>query len=291
VEDALGHETRTQYNALGYRTVVTDANDAVTHYSYDGLNRLSGVHYVSDNVTVTYRYDAASNRTVMTDTLGTTLYVYDDLGRLVSVSDPLTGTVEYGYDLVGNRTQLVYPGGQVVTYTYDADDRLVQVEDWSGGLTGYEYDVATHLITTTLPNGVTTTYQYDAANRLIDLAHTATDDTLLSSYSYELDDTGNRVRVVETLTETTRTITSLTITSTVSPRPTIPVVRAFNMPMTRWAIALPTPPPSRRRRSLPTSMMTLTSWSTPGAWPIPGMNWAACWMTERAAMPGTRRDG
>ncbi|MGD9101214.1 MAG: hypothetical protein PVF45_12110, partial [Anaerolineae bacterium] len=109
VEDALGHETRTQYNALGYRTVVTDANDAVTHYSYDGLNRLIGVHYVSDNVTVTYRYDAASNRTVMTDTLGTTLYVYDDLGWLVSVSDPLTGTVEYGYDLVGNRTQLVYP--------------------------------------------------------------------------------------------------------------------------------------------------------------------------------------
>jgi YD repeat-containing protein len=83
----------------------------------------------------------------------------------------------------------------------------VQVEDWSGGLTGYEYDVAGHLITTTLPNGVTTTYRYDAANRLIDLAHTATDDILLSSYSYELDHTGNRVRVVETLTETTHTIT------------------------------------------------------------------------------------
>jgi RHS repeat-associated protein len=212
VEDALGHQTRTQYNALGYRTVVTDANDAVTHYSYDGLNRLSGVHYVSDDVTVTYRYDAASNRTTMTDTLGTTLYVYDDLGRLVSVSDPLTGTVEYGYDLVGNRTQLFYPDGQVVTYTYDADNRLVQVEDWSGGLTGYEYDVAGHLITTTLPNGVTTTRQYDEVNQLTRLTHTANGDTL-ADFQYKLDGVSNRVQTVEMTTEPgTGITTTITIT-------------------------------------------------------------------------------
>jgi RHS repeat-associated protein len=207
VEDALGHKTYTRYNALGYRTVVTDANGAVTRYSFDGLNRLTLVHYVSDGVTVAYRYDAASNRTVMTDTLGVTRYVYDDLYRLVSATDPFTGTVSYGYDLVGNRTQLIYPDGQVATHTYDADNRLVQVEDWSGGLTGYEYDVAGRLITTTLPNGVATTYRYDAANRSIDLTHTAADGTLLSSYRYELDGTGNRVRAVETLTETTRAIT------------------------------------------------------------------------------------
>jgi YD repeat-containing protein len=54
----------------------------------------------------------------MTDSVGVTTYVYDDLGRLISVDDPITGTVSYGYDLAGNRTQLTYPTGEVVTYTY-----------------------------------------------------------------------------------------------------------------------------------------------------------------------------
>ncbi len=49
--------------------------------------------------------------------------------------------------------------------------------------------------------------EYNDARRLVKLTHTA-NETLLSSYSYELDDVGNRVQVVEVLTETTRTITN-----------------------------------------------------------------------------------
>jgi RHS repeat-associated protein len=207
VEDALGHKTAIHYNALGYRTIITDADSDVTRYSYDGFNRLIEVYYEADDITVEYEYDAVGNCTAMTDTLGVTRYVYDDLYRLVSVSDPITGTVSYAYDLAGNRTQLVYPDGKVVTYTYDADNRLIQVDDWDKGLTRYAYDAVGRLTSATLPNGMTTTYQYDAANRLTKLSHTATDNTLLSSYSYELDGVGNRVQAVEALTETTRTIT------------------------------------------------------------------------------------
>jgi YD repeat-containing protein len=58
---------------------------------------------------------------------------------LVGVDDPITGTVEYGYDLAGNRTRLTYPTGEVVTYTHDADNRLVGVADWDGGQTSYGY--------------------------------------------------------------------------------------------------------------------------------------------------------
>jgi YD repeat-containing protein len=117
--------------------------------------------------------------------------------------------VGYGYDLSGNRTQLVYPGGKVVTYTYDADNRLIQVEDWDGGLTSYAYDAAGRLVGETLPNGVDTTRQYDDAGRLIRLTHTAPDDSTLSDYVYELDGVGNRTRVTETLTQTTRVITNV----------------------------------------------------------------------------------
>jgi RHS repeat-associated protein len=139
--------------------------------------------------------------------------VYDDLGRLVSVSDPLTGTVEYGYDLAGNRTQLVYPDGQVVTYTYDTDNRLVQVEDWDSELTSYEYNAVGRLVGETLPNGADTARQHDAAGRLIHLTHTAPDDSILSEYVYKLDGVGNRVQTIEMLVESGMSIsTTITIT-------------------------------------------------------------------------------
>jgi YD repeat-containing protein len=110
--------------------------------------------------------------------------------------------------LAGNRTQLTYPDGRVVTNTYDADNRLVQIEDWDGGLTRYAYDAAGRLISTTLPNGVVTTRQYDDADRQVRLTHTAADDTVLSDYQYQLDGVGNHLQVVETLTGTTRVISN-----------------------------------------------------------------------------------
>ncbi len=81
----------------------------------------------------------------------------------------------YGYDysprseaewgLAGNRTQLIYPGGQVVTNTYDAANRLLGVTDWAGPLTEYGYDGWGRVITTTHRNGVTALNRYDYSPR------------------------------------------------------------------------------------------------------------------------------
>lgn len=137
IEDAIGNRAYTQYNALGMTTVMTDANEAVTRYEYDGLNRRIGIVYETDNETVAYSYDALGNRRVMTDSAGITSYEYDDLSRLITVTTPFTGTVIYDYDLVGNRSQITYPDGKVVTYTHDGDNRLYQVFDWDEGVTTY----------------------------------------------------------------------------------------------------------------------------------------------------------
>jgi YD repeat-containing protein len=50
--------------------VVTDAEGAVTRYSYDGLDRLISIQYPDSSVQ--YAYDAVGSRTAMIDTLGTT---------------------------------------------------------------------------------------------------------------------------------------------------------------------------------------------------------------------------
>src|SRR3990172_3731946 len=58
---------------------------------------------------VSLAYDAAGNRIDMSDGVGSTHWVYDNLNRPTSVTDPFNGTVGYGYDGLGNRTSLDYP--------------------------------------------------------------------------------------------------------------------------------------------------------------------------------------
>jgi YD repeat-containing protein len=106
------------------RTVITDANGAVTHYGYDGARRLISLDYPAGTGDVAFSYDAAGNRTVMTDTIGTSTWAYDLLGRPLTMTAPLTGTLSYSYDRLGDRTRLVYPDGKVVTGTYTALNQM-----------------------------------------------------------------------------------------------------------------------------------------------------------------------
>jgi YD repeat-containing protein len=140
--------------------------------------------------------DTMGNRKVMTDSLGVTRYVYDELNRLKQVIDPFMGTVQYRYDVVGNRTQTIYPDGKVVTTTFDAANRLTGTLNWDGQLTTYQFDKAGRLITTTLPNVVRSVNGYDDAGRLVNLTHMGPYWTL-AAYTYTLDAMGNRLAVIE----------------------------------------------------------------------------------------------
>ncbi len=116
VTDTLGNETTYQYDALGRVRQMVDGNSALTTYAYDGLNRVISTTYHGDNETILNTYNALGNRLAMSDATGITSYQYDDLNRPITVTSPLTGTVVYGYDLNGNRTNLTYPDGKVVSY-------------------------------------------------------------------------------------------------------------------------------------------------------------------------------
>lgn len=151
-----------------------------------------------DFLRLTLEYDQVSNRTALTDSLGVTRYVYDELNRLKQVTDPFTGTVQYRYDPASNRTQVIYPDGKIVTSTFDAADRLSGTLSWDGQVTGYAFDRAGRLVTTTLPNGVVEVNTYDDANRVTRLTHSRS-GTTLADYQFALDGLGNRVAVTETV--------------------------------------------------------------------------------------------
>jgi len=115
-----------------------DANGDATTFSYDSLNRLTGVVY-ADATSVTYAYDAVGNRTTMTGPTGSTTYTYDSLDRPLSVNSP-QGLVSYTYDAL-NRLTTATPAG-TTTSVYDSANRLISVTDWNGNATTYTYDAA-----------------------------------------------------------------------------------------------------------------------------------------------------
>jgi RHS repeat-associated protein len=87
-------------------------------YTYDPLNRLTAADYSSGEA-FAYEYDAVGNRTVFTQTLGSTTvttYTYDAANRLTAA-----GNVEYTWDARGNLI-----GDGTFTYTYNAAGRLVR---------------------------------------------------------------------------------------------------------------------------------------------------------------------
>ncbi|WP_198299671.1 polymorphic toxin-type HINT domain-containing protein [Tumebacillus avium] len=83
---------------------------------------------------VTYTYDAAGNRTSMTDDYGLVTYSYDKANRLTDVDGD-----SYTYDANGNLTSKMTAYGQV-SYKYNADNLLTEVNYPDQTYVHYDYD-------------------------------------------------------------------------------------------------------------------------------------------------------
>ncbi|MBU1122536.1 MAG: hypothetical protein ABIH71_00360 [Candidatus Omnitrophota bacterium] len=180
-------------------------NGDVIEYAYDELNRLTHIYY-PDAGSVSYEYDLNGRRLTMADKRGITNYLWDTFNRLIAVQYPLINPIYYEYDKTNRLTKIIYPNQEKVVYTYDAGGRMISVMDASGTTT-YEYNNLTNnLIKKILPNGVYTEYEYDSAKRIILVSNKKSDNSLISKYQYEYDANNNRVKVIETTSEETKTI-------------------------------------------------------------------------------------
>src|SRR5881394_951795 len=146
------------YDAVGNLTSLTDAMSHVTAYEYDALNRktkekrpdpTTGTTTVNSPTTI-YGYDSVGNLTSITDPLSHfTAYEYDALSRKTKdkLPDPVTGTITvnspitvYGYDKAGNRTSVEDPDHNITTYLYDNLYRLKQETNQLSQSRNYTYD-------------------------------------------------------------------------------------------------------------------------------------------------------
>lgn len=151
-------------------------------YTYDALGRLiaqTDPVSASDQVNVSYGYDAAGNRTRYTDGRGnSTAYTVNSLGLPEKVIEPSTTahpaltdrTWMASYDAAGNAVSLLSPGGVTRTRVFDAAGRL-QSETGANAeaptaARNLTYDLGGRLATSSALDGVNT-YSYNDRGMLL----------------------------------------------------------------------------------------------------------------------------
>ena len=166
------------FDKVGNLQTMRYGNGVTNGYQYDAQNRLTNQVWKLNNTAVAgfaYTLGPTGNRTNLVETLATAsrtyTWAYDYLYRLTGETISGAGTVNYGYDAVGNRTNRTSSISQLTNAV-----SAYTANDW---LASDSYDA----------NGSTTassgnSYQYDALNHLTN----ANNGTILMTY----DGDGNR---------------------------------------------------------------------------------------------------
>lgn len=148
-EQDAGTATNLEYNGDDTVHKITDARGASATYTYGNNRRLvTHVSYeppagVPDTPDVLFDYDAAGNRTSMTDGMGSATYSYNQLSQMTSETRTFTGlsgsfTLGYDYNLAGELTSITDPFNATISYGYDFTGRFSSVTGTSfGGVTTY----------------------------------------------------------------------------------------------------------------------------------------------------------
>jgi YD repeat-containing protein len=182
------------YDAAGNLTRYTSGEGHVTGAGYDATDVLTElVEPVSAtaSITTSFGYDAAGAQTRLTDGRGNATWTgYNTLGLIETLTEPATTahpnladrTWTHVYDVAGNETALLQPGGVRLDRQYDALDRVTKISGSGAGIVAgdktYGYDLAGRVTSVgdqsleyndrslltklSSPSGTSTAFAYDA---------------------------------------------------------------------------------------------------------------------------------
>ena len=198
ITDPRGNVSEKVYDKSGRLHQVTSASNSATYNYFDNGSCRSVVYdngcredytYTADNLletltnkgsdgsvinSYTYTYDAAHNQTSKTDAKGLTLYTYDALNRLLSVTEPGGKATSYTYDGAGNRLKQTVVDGSTTTTDesiYNEQNRLTSLTTKTNGVISetriYSYDSNGNLLSTTVNGQGTAENTYDSRNQLV----------------------------------------------------------------------------------------------------------------------------
>jgi RHS repeat-associated protein len=215
VTDSLGRATTYDYDAAAEHLVtVTEADGRVTRYGYnttagspsrhalvsiihpdqtvrnfgyDSRGWLASASRAGGAEAVSFGYDGMGKVT-STDALGhTSVFFFDERGRIVKARNPLGHSVRMAFDRDSNLVSITDPAGRSHGYAYDAKGNLRQSVDPLGALTRFTYTAGLNrLASVTDANGNLTNYGYDAKGNLKSITYADT-----SHEDWDYDTTGN----------------------------------------------------------------------------------------------------
>ena len=189
--NCCGFNMKYEYDSLGNRTKITDANGQVYTYTYDDfgnvltatdpMNNVSSYSYTNDFKKInsftdpkgnlyTLSYDATGNLLKII-TPGNNIYTatYNTAGDIISGTDPKGNAYVYNYDVYGNPTTVNGPEGYNATLVFDARGNLLSFTDARGNQSSAEYDILNRLKKITDPINNFSQVTYDAEGNIVSL--------------------------------------------------------------------------------------------------------------------------
>ncbi|PYG87269.1 RHS repeat-associated protein [Ruminiclostridium sufflavum DSM 19573] len=214
------------YNADGSLASKTDRNGKTTVYTYDIHGRLISEEIQNEaGSAIAYAYDANGNQLAMTDSTGTTLRTYDELGRVLTKTVPNIGTTTFRYDIIEGMDEGCYkeittdPKGNVTIKVFDKADRLITVTaDGKTTTYGYYDNGARQSVAYSdgTNNIAVEEYIYYDNGLLWTLTNKKADGTVIDSYAYTYDAAGNQTSKTDSKGTTTYTYDELNRLKTVT---------------------------------------------------------------------------
>ena len=197
-----------QYNDLVQ--TVTDFGNDQTSYTYDFLGRTTQILY-PDSATVSFSYDDTNNKTTFTngrgydtihwvdwlsrltkveeeyatDSFAVTLYSYNEVNQLVSVTDAENHTATYTYGSLFGLTKVTYPDSEYEEYSYDNVGNTTSFTDCKGNETVYTYDDLYRLTEIQYPDQSTVSFTYDLNSNRIQMDDDAPNTGDYGEYTYD----------------------------------------------------------------------------------------------------------
>ena len=197
ISDPNGQTVNYQYNKLGQRTSIGISGENDINYTYDNLNRLTGLK--SEDFETFYSYDAFGNLKEKTFSNGVkTEFSFNPLGKLTQLThydqDGVLDHLNYDYDAVGNkirvqkiRRDMIEDSG-IFDYEYDALNRLIRVSQNVDEIRYYSYDGLGNRMESHIDDNKVN-YTYNALSQLI----MESDSQQQKEFTYDLN--GNLISV------------------------------------------------------------------------------------------------
>ena len=218
VKDPLNGKYQYTYLVNGPMKSLADKNNNKIDIIY--FPDLTTSELIGCNKRLSFSYDTASQKTVVTDHLSTgnqvTTYKYqtlDNISWITSMSGNCCGfNMSYEYDDQGNPTKMTDANGQVYTYTYDSSGNMLTATDPLNQVSIYTYTTNFKKINSFKdPKGNLYTMAYDGdgnmtqlttpGNNIYTATYNANGDIITStdpkgnSYTYNYDAYGNPTTV------------------------------------------------------------------------------------------------